>query len=696
MKNGNFRPVEFWKESIMTLPDSAFFELLRTVFGKIKTPFNKQILMGDLEKFLSRIDIKKNIAGYIDHSDRRIITAIAALNEPASGELETFFSGELSYAGLHDSVVNLEERFIVYRFFEKGKSRLALNPVLKSILLPFITDMSLLFPSVRVENVHQSETSQFDDRILAALLSFVAHNREFYRSTGAVRQKVHNYAKTAFPDLPLETIIGSLRILGLFYERDENLLPDYHRFSAFGSLSRQERMEYCAAGIFCYWDSSLSRDGVPPKGDAPDGDPFSVSPWMLREKVRNYAALIHRFISLLDTKTLYPITTLQRFLVILDRDGAAANGGRIIDAMEKAGLFASETNQYWLALPDADPSEERVSIAMDTPFTMMVYPEIAYNDAIGIAAVSQIITAGLSVRFEINRDSAVLAFNRGITAEATIELLQRLSHNRIGENLIFALHDWEKRHSEVVLRKGLVLTLSPERRYLAETKPLSTLIKETIAPGVYLLPETAESRAGDALHKAGVDIIARRTESQAEDGDRSANWFSRSNFPSLQAEVSHTAQNQHPALPAKSDAAADSSAPTLINDFYSILDRMDLGPEERSELASRIDRRLVLCESQLTDAFIRYEKLEARGMDYAGKALIAKQAIAMQSPVEVIWPGRQKQEHIFGIPKAMEKTGGESILIIEPSSDQGNTIRLPLGKISLLRRIKKSIFETTI
>ena len=686
MKNVIFRPVEFWKASITTLPDTAFFELLRTVFGKIKTPFNKQILMDDLEKFLSRSDIKKNIACYIDKNDRCIIAAIAALNEPTPGDMEIFHSNELSYAVLHDLVVNLEERFIIYRFWEDKKSRLALNPVLKSILSPIASDRSLLFPSVCIDEVPQNTAVLFDDRILAALLSFVSQNTEFYRSAGTIRQKVLNSSKKAFPNLPLQTIIGALRILGLFYTSDENLLPDYGRFSSFGSLSRQERMEYCAAGIYCY------RDSVPPRESGNyRGDAFSISPWLLREKVQYCASFIHQFICLLDTKRLYPITTLQKFLFLLNRSNQAINSGMIIEAMERTGLLVPESKQYRLALP-IEESAAPVA-AMDTPFSLLVYPEIAYNDAINLSAVSKVVEAGLNVRFELSRETAVLAFNRGISAGTIIELLRRLSHNRIDENLIFALHDWEKLHSEVVLRKGLVLTLSPERRYLAETKPLSLMITETIAPGIYLLPQTAENKAAEALHKAGVDIVARR---RNQDGDESSGRPTRGFFMPLHTSAPHQDRIQHTPPAAKSGSLPDTSASVLIGGFHSILNKMQLGLEERDELAARIDRRLVLCETQLKNALVRYEKLAARGLDYAGKAMIAKQAISMQSPVEVVCPGRHNQEHIFGIPKALEKAGGESILIIESPDDQGNAIRVPLGKISMLRRIKKSIFETVI
>jgi hypothetical protein len=108
----------------------------------------------------------------------------------------------------------------------------------------------------------------------------------------------------------------------------------------------------------------------------------------------------------------------------------------------------------------------------------------------------------------------------------------------------------------------------------------------------------------------------------------------------------------------------------------------------------------VLRESQLTGAFIRYEKLEARGLDYVGKASIARQAIAMKAPVEVCWtiPGDGTGQ-AAGIPLALEKREGESVLVLSPLPGEDGqrvpleNLRLPLGKISLLRRIKQSIFE---
>jgi len=728
----------------MTLPDNAFFELVRTVFGKVKTPFNKQILASDLEKFLLRGDIQKNVAKYIGRNDARIIATVAFLNEPTPDDMETFFSGELNYAELNDMLINLEERFILYRFLDEdkkqGAKRLAMNPVFKPILSPFIADTSLLFPSIHAsempidgkdeeENPFDANTDDknsrrpflYDDRIPAVMLSFVSMNEFFFKTNGGgIRQKIVNSAKTLFPNLSLETLIEGMMVLGMFSAKGEKLQPDYRRFSAFGRLSRQERAEYYTAGILCHMES-VAKEG------AADPHDSAISPWLMRSKVRSYAKFIHRFHKMLDPDRLYPFASLRKLAYILERENTEFCRDRLLKTMEETGLLVLVADNHWrkrsfVPLPppetEAAPSEGQASqegqskavVVMDASFSLMVYPEIDYNDLVMIAAFCHVTEANLSVRFELNRDSAVSAFNLGIAAASIIELLQKLSQNRIDENMIYALQDWEKSHKEVTLRQGLVLTLSPERRYLAETKPLSMFIKETLAPGVYMLPETLEDRAVRALNSAGVNIISR----QSEHGDENRfpdkpgiiDGFSSNFYPALrtisfgsgifpqsaapQEKTEEAAEDE-----ASAYAATDAEAQTLTEGFRSALKKMRFDKEKNDELEARIERRLILCESQLKDVELRYEKLEARGLDYIGKTLIAKQAIAMQSLVEAAWPGKQKQERVMGFPKALDKSGNEAVLSIKPMDDDGGggIIQIPLGKISLLRRIKRSIFE---
>jgi hypothetical protein len=708
-----FRPADFWKSAVMTLPDSSFFELHRSIFGNIKTPFNKQRLMADLAALLSREEIQKTIFSYIDEGDARIIAAVALLGEPLPGELESFFAGELSYTALHDILLNLEERFILYRFREEGQSRLALNPVLEPVLAPFAADISLLFPSALPGPQEAAPLGPGravpDDRLLGGILAFVSEEGLLFKSEGGLRKKILEAGALVFPGFDLEALTGGLRLLGLLRPEGEGLSPDHRRLAALAELSPRERMEYWAAGIYCF----LYEEG----GGA------AAAEHLLRGRVRSLAALIHRILGLVKPDRWYPLGTLKRYGDMLERQGRrarseGAGGGlrfdRLAGIMETLGLLVSPAPEYWRAgfsgggaaepggAAEAGGAGLPPALAMDSPSSCILYPGIAFTDILRLASFLTIREAGVVVRFEITRESAVRGFDRGLDAEGMIALLERLSQNRIDGTLAWSLRDWEKRCGEVNLRRGIVLTLAEDRRYLAEAEPVAGLIRETLAPGVYLLSGTGTEDAEAALRKAGVDIISRRA------GDLPPEGRPGNSLPQGAAGVFPSLESAEP-LPADPGAAPAAAGPApaaggeaLKERFRGVLKKMTLSKEERDELASRIDRRLVLNDSQLEGASIRYEKLEARLMDYVGKAAIAKQAIASKSLVEITWPHPRKGAvQATGIPAALEKAGGESVLVLNPLSPEpgealripGEVLRIPLGKISLLRRIKKSIFE---
>jgi hypothetical protein len=231
------------------------------------------------------------------------------------------------------------------------------------------------------------------------------------------------------------------------------------------------------------------------------------------------------------------------------------------------------------------------------------------------------------------------------------------------------------------------------------------MIEETLAPGIYLLGENAFEHAVTVLHNAGIEIVAnlsnlnRTHDKENMFFDSGSSAFSNP-FPSLSSllfqeffpKVCTSVSNTE-------NTTQNEKADVLTEKFHAILANLSLNAQDRLELSARINRRLVLCETQLKNAYLRFEKLEARLMDYAGKQNVAKQAISQRSPVEIIWPGAEKSgftegEKIFGIPKALDKSNGELTLVVEQILDgSSRSVYIPLAKISLLRRIKKSIFE---
>jgi hypothetical protein len=279
-----------------------------------------------------------------------------------------------------------------------------------------------------------------------------------------------------------------------------------------------------------------------------------------------------------------------------------------------------------------------------------------------------------------------------------LELLGRLSGSRLDGSLGWTLKDWEKRYTAVSLHQGLVLTLAEDMRYLAEAEPVASLISRTLGPGIYLLAQAGRSEAAAALRKAGVDIIAqpplgRESSSLRPEGREGSVFFSplKDNPLKEQASLSGRIFGSIPA-----EASAPGDAGSIKERFRKVLEGMKLSRPERDELGARIERRLVLSEAQLEGTTIRYEKLEARGLDYVGKAAIAKQAIVSGSLLEVSWPEPGGgTNRVTGIPLALDKKDGESVLVLKSPGEAGEKeISVLLAKISLMRRIKQSIFET--
>jgi hypothetical protein len=390
-----------------------------------------------------------------------------------------------------------------------------------------------------------------------------------------------------------------------------------------------------------------------------------------------------------------------------------------LDALSSSS-FLRESGGYWQTGPffsiaekpaagkDAEGKDFPVA-AMDAPFSLALYPEISLADALSLPVFCSL-REGPGLSFELDRPSVVRGFDQGLSARDMLETLGRLTGNRLDKNLAWTLSDWEKRYDSVSLHEGLTLVLSEDRRYLADAGPVAALIRKTLAPGVYLLAPGARSDAARSLRKAGVDIFA---QPPAELPDRRLPRPRRERiFPALsdgglQARELLFSRGAEGALdgtpagkPAEKKGGELSGGEEPRDRFRKMLGKMRLSKNERDELSARIERRLVLCESQLEASSVRYEKLEARGLDYAGKAVIAKQAIAQRAMLELSWPDASGSgAPVTGIPLALEKKGGDAILVLKPqenSRGEGRVqeeLRIPLGKISFLRRIKQSIFE---
>jgi len=721
-----FRSTEEWKSAIMNLP--LFFELMRSVFGNIKTPYNKQRLLEDLFVFLSRDDIQKTILSMIDEDDHRVIAAAALLGDPTPTELEEFFQGEKNSAVLRGHLLNMEERLLLFRFNDDTRRvrRLALNPVLVSILGPLAADTGILFPSQAIaqsdaagqaavyNDTRTGEFSAGDDRALGAFFAFVSAEEEFFKTDG-IRKKVYDQGQKLFPGLDLGTAAEVLINLGLFYTEGEKFLPVNRKIRRFGELEPGGRREYWAAGLYFNLEEK--------KGENKNG---AYGIFGLSNRISSLASLIHQFCCCLAGDRKYLKATLLKILKILEQqniNGSREFTGRInarvfLDALITAGILKNcAAENYCSYIPVTAAETRGPQIAMDSPFTFILYPGIRFKDILKFCVFADL-REEEPFGFELTKTSAVRGFDFGLDSKSMIAILNDLSGNRIDEGLIWTLKDWESRYASVLLHDGLVLYLSQDKQYLADAEPIVSLIQNKIAPGLYVL-KGESGPAAAALQRAGVDIVA-RPRRQTESGYGST-------FPSPSGSANDTQvfaignpESSSASAPAPEDSPADGNPAAVSlppgnskdetkNHFLKLLDKMKLTGPEREELAARIERRVIITETQLDRTAIKHQKLEARGLDYAGKISIVKQALIDGSSLEVSRTDMGTESGVTaGVPSALEKKEGESVLVLKPFSGQEsgwageteaggdlqeNLIRIPLGKISLLRMIKRSIFN---
>jgi len=715
-----FRPVAFWQDALMTLPNAAFFDLLRSILGTVKTPFNKQTLVEELSRLIISPEIQENIAAYIDLNDRKIIAAIALLCEPVPGELESFFTGEYSYAELQGMLLNLEERLIIYRFRDSDVLRIALNPRLENILSPYASDTEILFPevsSIEPEQLKNGEdgsepeaqpvSGALNGRTLAALLTFLLNNEVQIKDDGngkdlnfVFRKKATEQAKNLFPGLDINAVAGGLLALGLLVQEEEGIVPNEAKIADFKALPNRDIFEYIAGGIafFLYRSNAYLS-------------------YQSRGLLRNTVRLVHAISNIAKDGKILPEATMIKLAELFRRQeegnwdfsGGVPSAVILLKALVMAGLFSVVTvdgvKYYRPEIPaktaKASSANQDPLIAMDSGFSCVLYPEISFADALDISAFSFVEETGTAIRFALSRESVVRGFDRGYTADFIWKLLDELSGGRAPDALKWNLNDWEKRWQEVSLNQGVILTLGGERGYLVQTGRLASMIKQTLAPGIYLL-SVGIDEAADALHSAGVDIVARPGAKPEEYSSffsplGKAETFSLPGYttekkaPEKKSAAGKKAAGKKGA--AEKDGledkdSAENNVEQIKQKFRQALAKMKLTKQEQEELESRIERRMIVSETQLKDTSLRYERLEARSLDYVGKTGIVRQAISTGSLLELSCLNGEK---ILGTPESLDKKGTEMILTIKPR-EGGEPVKLTLGKISLVRRIKQSIF----
>ena len=106
-----------WRESMATMNEVMFFDIMRMYLGEIKTPYNKQKLIEELSSFLRKKENRDTLVSLLGTGDLKILTVVKNIRNCTAKKILSFIEGKVQNSkflnDLNEHIINLQERLIL-------------------------------------------------------------------------------------------------------------------------------------------------------------------------------------------------------------------------------------------------------------------------------------------------------------------------------------------------------------------------------------------------------------------------------------------------------------------------------------------------------------------------------------------------------------------------------------------------------
>lgn len=685
-----------WKSAMLKLPDSAFFELMRNYLGELKTPYNKHSLLESLEGFLRRKNIRERIIALIDQEDALILTALAYTANPTQGKLYRLLADQYRFLLFINRLRNLQDRLLIYLDRVEGVEVFYINPLLQDELKERVIQLSLLLDMTPLSRI-QPETPRLNDSLLAAMLSFILHHEPNVKTDGTLRKQEESKLFTLFPLFQNEKdtlykILRALQGLGLVFQKEHTLLADLPVWKEFSTLTPLERILLVLRA-------------------------FEQTE---REQIWKQARWLTGFLQTLSTHKGYSRSTLYRLALLTafqEMEDPALEESWIEDLCSYGVFVPLKDTQYWslnpALLPSSTPHAEP-KVILQPNLELRLTPWIDLSEALPLATLCNVRTYDVYPLFELTKSSYFRGLAEGLSTERAETLFERLTQQRVPQNISVQLKSWETEYRSISFVEGILVQVDETHRAtLEQHERIRECIYLFIAPGVYLVQKEKFAAFINLLQDMGIEVPPPLSEegifrsprkSEASEHPRYL-YFLPWNYPLAielprvpsniladpgSPESDRPSSNKGPSNRDPSTKEIESLSPTGIQEeLLAQLASLGLSEEQRKEWEQKIKSKVVVDPNQIRPEVKRRERTEAKGLDYAGKAVVIEQTLASPSDyLEILVRGPQgTPERYLLRPQELKKTGNDLVLcgVTQP---EGVQQEIPVRKISLVRRIK--------
>lgn len=702
--------VMLWRESFLFLEENHFFEIMKMYLGEIKTPYNKQKLIANLEGFLHKKENLVAIKSFLSDDELEIISAVVFIPDVTEEKLSSFFKNTFTYSFLYEKLLNLEERLILFKTKNENSSQgdsfvIKFNPLLEDTLFDLI-NINRLLPQIEFTKT-ENPTNRIKPELISCFISYILENPNIAKQDGTLKKYSLQNIPVVFGDevKKIEILYKAFLNLGILKETGHGAEVDWSKFSDFLNLSFAEQTVYITISSCSHLSreslrlhSQIFVDTVKNLSDrvftldlflrtgflvsAASFDSSSEGSF----KTSRFAKIIQEGRLRLsehnsDAVTVSTSGALERMFEAAVSLGIIYISGTTKDGSKDSGVVYSVSD--FLAAPEQCSENLSGMLRIDSSLAVSLMPGFALRDIVPLSKFMSLKKYDKVSEFLISRQSIMRGFDIGLSAKEILQILTERTLYEIPETLKVQIEEWNSSYSSASFYKGFVLKVDGKAALAAQhNSVLSSHIHTVIAPGIFLLDVNDDAEAVSLIKKSGLDFIGKIKSVKEE--NRTAGFFNlklngKKNFGCSGFETPSEI------IPKKDSAEIE-------KELFLKLEQMELDESQKENLELRIEHKVIVNPAQLNSSILRLEKSNANAMDYAGKIYVFEQALANEEKIELRFAKDSKKElSVFGKPVGIRKQSDDVFvqLLLVPE----NVVKeFSLGKAQFIKRIKKTIY----
>ncbi len=352
-----------------------------------------------------------------------------------------------------------------------------------------------------------------------------------------------------------------------------------------------------------------------------------------------------------------------------------------------AGLEAGEIQAYKedlikaeLAAEDSTGLRKLTSLQGTDEGKIVVQPDfslysqgvLSLEENMTLAFYSEIKELDVISRWEVTRESFMRGIRSGIGAGSFIRLLEEKSGSPLPQNILFSFKSWEEECQGISVYRGCVIKVDGRfSKLLDSNSHFKRYIKEKLSDGLYLIADEdfpEAMKVVEGVSGQSLDLPPEKTSSGVLVTEEDNSGLKRF---------------QNYVKPAAKAKKHDISAKLLKK-----IETLDITQEQKEILSDRVHRKLILSEQQLAGSGVRYELMEARGIDYNRKVRLCQHVMETGGAFLELTLGAE--ETLLIKPIQLKKSGNDMLVIGDEIPD-GAPVQVPLRKVHYMRKVRTSL-----